>query len=180
MYNQTIAAEFTDWSAEFTGVASSTAPPVGTGINYWELHPALSYVYLVGLLLQMVLGNAGNALVIGSVAVDKRLRKESNILILNLALADLCVTGKCTYTHNIHTQTRTYAHHHRPAPGDLCVTGKCTYTHNIHAQTRTHIIITLPLAISASRVSAHTRTTYTHKHARTSSSPCPWRSLRHG
>ena len=150
MYNQTIAAEFTDWSADFTGVASSTAPPVGTGINYWELHPALSYVYLVGLLLQMVLGNAGNALVIGSVAVDKRLRKESNILILNLALADLCVTGKCTYMHNI------------------------------HAQTRTHIIITLPQAISASRVSAHTRTTYTHKHARTSSSSCPWRSLRHG
>ena len=140
----------TECSSQSWENTSVLAPSPGTGVDYLRLHPELSYVYLVGLLLQMVLGNAGNALVIGSVAVDRRLRKESNILILNLALADLCVTGKCTYTHNIHTQTRT------------------------------HIIITLPLAISASRVSAHTRTTYTHKHAHTSSSPCPRRSLRHG
>ena len=35
----------------------------------------------------------GNILVIGAVMSDKRLWKEGNIFIVNLAVADLCVTG---------------------------------------------------------------------------------------
>ncbi len=36
---------------------------------------------------------SGNMTVIGAVYSDKRLWKEGNIFILNLAIADLCVTG---------------------------------------------------------------------------------------
>ena len=39
-------------------------------------------------------GNIGNVMVIGAVLVDRRLRKSGNLFILNLAVADLCVTGE--------------------------------------------------------------------------------------
>ena len=37
--------------------------------------------------------SAGNVFVVGAVFSDKRLWKEGNVFILNLAFADLCVTG---------------------------------------------------------------------------------------
>ena len=37
---------------------------------------------------------SGNIMVVGAVISDKRLWKEGNIFIVNLAIADLCVTGK--------------------------------------------------------------------------------------
>ena len=56
--------------------------------------PAADAVYLSLLAVVMVIGNVGNTLVIGAVLCDKHLRsKEGNMFILNLAIADLCVTG---------------------------------------------------------------------------------------
>ena len=51
-------------------------------------------VYLFFLTLSTVTGNIGNVMVIGALITDKRLRRTGNLFILNLALADLWVTGK--------------------------------------------------------------------------------------
>ncbi len=60
---------------------------------------AVTMIYLVLLCATTLIGNIGNAMVIGAVVCDKRLQKESNIFIVNLAIADLCVTGEscCFY-----------------------------------------------------------------------------------
>ena len=55
---------------------------------------AVTMIYLVLLCTTTMVGNIGNTMVIGAVFCDKRLRKESNIFIVNLAIADLCVTGE--------------------------------------------------------------------------------------
>ena len=55
---------------------------------------AFLITYLVLLLITTVCGNIGNVMVIGAVLTDRRLRKAGNLFILNLAIADLCVTGR--------------------------------------------------------------------------------------
>lgn len=57
-----------------------------------------TWVYTVFLVLSTLAGNIGNTMVIGAMLSDKRLWKEANIFILNLALADLCVTGQFTHS----------------------------------------------------------------------------------
>lgn len=57
----------------------------------------LNVIYLFVLVATTVIGNIGNVMVIGAVLTDRRLRKECNIFILNLAFADLCVTSKSAY-----------------------------------------------------------------------------------
>ncbi len=73
---------------------TSTAPLLEKGL---EQSPAAVYIYVILLCLTTVVGNIGNTFVIGAVIVDKRLWREGNIFIVNLAIADLCVTGKHTY-----------------------------------------------------------------------------------
>ena len=58
---------------------------------------AVTMIYLVLLCATTLIGNIGNAMVIGAVVCDKRLQKESNIFIVNLAIADLCVTGESCF-----------------------------------------------------------------------------------
>lgn len=57
-----------------------------------DYHPALHVIYLVILILSTVTGNIGNLMVIGSVTLDKRLHSPGTMFVVNLALADLCVT----------------------------------------------------------------------------------------
>ena len=60
-----------------------------------EDSPIFIYSYLVLLIIFTTMGNVGNVCVIGAVFSDRRLWKESNVFIVNLAIADLLVTGKC-------------------------------------------------------------------------------------
>ena len=69
-----------------------------------KFEPTLRYIMLISwsdtiylfLLCTMTLvGNCGNTMVIGAVLSDRNLRsKEGNMFIMNLAIADLCVTGR--------------------------------------------------------------------------------------
>lgn len=49
-------------------------------------------VYTILLIIFTSIGNLGNFCVLGAVFCDKRLRTESNVFIVNLAIADLCVS----------------------------------------------------------------------------------------
>ncbi|ELT94145.1 hypothetical protein CAPTEDRAFT_64190, partial [Capitella teleta] len=53
----------------------------------------LNIIYLIILIATTLIGNVGNVLVIGAVVCDRKLRKEGNVFIVNLAIADLCVTS---------------------------------------------------------------------------------------
>jgi hypothetical protein len=48
----------------------------------------------VVLIATTLVGNVGNVMVVGAVVCDRRLRKEGNVFIVNLAIADLCVTSE--------------------------------------------------------------------------------------
>ncbi|CAH1783573.1 unnamed protein product [Owenia fusiformis] len=61
--------------------------------TYFQEDPALHYAYFISLCATTLVGNIGNILVIGAVYCDRTLRScFSNIFIVNLAVADLCVT----------------------------------------------------------------------------------------
>lgn len=56
-------------------------------------HQILSYV------LAMIMDVGGNALVIFIVVVSKRMRTPTNVLLVNLAVADLLVAALCMWVH---------------------------------------------------------------------------------
>ena len=78
-----------------TDVLNSSDPtPADNGPDLYGPERGFLVTYLTLLCITTVSGNIGNMLVIGAVTTDKRLRKAGNVFILNLAIADLCVTGK--------------------------------------------------------------------------------------
>ena len=80
-----------DNSTNFTHPYSTTP---SDGINLYGPERGFLIAYLTLLILTTLSGNVGNILVIGAVTTDRRLKKSGNLFILNLAIADLCVTGE--------------------------------------------------------------------------------------
>ena len=66
--------------------------PLG-GPDYIRTRPWSAWPYLLIAGTASVVGTAGNLLILGSVYCYKRLRKARNAFIVNLAIADLCVTS---------------------------------------------------------------------------------------
>ncbi len=65
--------------------------PIG-GAEYLELYPEVAYPYLIIVGSASIIGTVGNLLVLGAVATSKQLRNTRNTFLVNLALADLCIT----------------------------------------------------------------------------------------
>ncbi len=63
------------------------------GAEYLELYPAVAYPYLIIIGSASIVGTVGNLLVLGAVSTNKQLRNARNSFLVNLAFADLCVTG---------------------------------------------------------------------------------------
>ena len=61
-----------------------------------EDNPSLVITYLALLAPMTAFGNIGNPMVLGAIWANPRLHKTGNILFINLALADFCVSGKLT------------------------------------------------------------------------------------
>ncbi|XP_033640794.1 melatonin receptor type 1B-B-like [Asterias rubens] len=64
---------------------------IGHNIDYTKDFSA-NVVFLICTVIMLIMGLVGNILVIGAVLVHKRLRVLSNVFVINLAVADLCVT----------------------------------------------------------------------------------------
>ncbi|XP_074641503.1 melatonin receptor type 1C-like [Tubulanus polymorphus] len=62
-------------------------------VDFFQEHPVMTYIYLTILIIFTITGNIGNTMVIGAVLTDKRLWSKGNVFIMNLAIADMCVTG---------------------------------------------------------------------------------------
>ncbi|KAL5005491.1 hypothetical protein ScPMuIL_018947 [Solemya velum] len=62
-------------------------------IDFKTRHPVLSYTYLAILGVLTVIGNLANIMVICAVITYRPLRTTGNMFIVNLALADLCMTA---------------------------------------------------------------------------------------
>ena len=65
--------------------------PLG-GPDYMRIHPWTAWPYLIIASTASVTGTVGNLLILGSVYSYKKLRKSRNAFLVNMALADLCVT----------------------------------------------------------------------------------------
>ncbi|KAL4217062.1 hypothetical protein ACF0H5_023518 [Mactra antiquata] len=62
--------------------------------NFMTRHPSLSISFLIFTCLSVVLGNIGNVMVIGAVVSYRPLlRNKGSMFVINLAIADLCITG---------------------------------------------------------------------------------------
>ncbi|XP_072014866.1 melatonin receptor type 1B-B-like [Amphiura filiformis] len=74
--------------SETPNMPNETQP---TRISPWAHDYPVNTYYLILVYLMCILGLVGNILVIGSVFVHKKLRVLSNVFVVNLAAADLCV-----------------------------------------------------------------------------------------
>ncbi|XP_055329287.1 melatonin receptor type 1B-like [Paramacrobiotus metropolitanus] len=66
------------------------------GIIYGHIldnNPPLKYFFVAVLILQSIFGTCGNLLIIGAVFAIDALRHTGNFFIINLAIADLCITA---------------------------------------------------------------------------------------
>ncbi|XP_060591398.1 melatonin receptor type 1A-like isoform X3 [Ruditapes philippinarum] len=62
--------------------------------NFMKRHPTMSWLFLIFTSLAMSVGNVGNILVIGAViSYRPLLRNKGSMFVINLAIADLCITG---------------------------------------------------------------------------------------
>lgn len=82
------------WLTTDTPLTSPWLEEWSTGSYRHHIITDFDIVYLVLLSITTVVGNFGNVMVIGAVLTHRPLRKEGNIFIVNLAIADLCVTGE--------------------------------------------------------------------------------------
>ncbi|XP_072046340.1 melatonin receptor type 1B-B-like [Amphiura filiformis] len=77
--------------ANMSETPSMPNKPQPTRISPWADDYPVNTYYLILVYLMCICGLVGNILVIGSVFVHKKLRVLSNVFIVNLAVADLCV-----------------------------------------------------------------------------------------
>ena len=97
------------------------------GIDYFTSYPIITPIYFTFVCLFTVVGNIGNVMVLGAIAVDRRLWKIGNIFICNLAVADLCVTLVVNPASIAGVLVGNLYFDHRPALchflGSICLTG---------------------------------------------------------
>ena len=60
---------------------------------YLVSNPGLAIPYLAVVIVALSLGVAGNLLIIFAICSNRKLHTTGNVFMVNLALADLCVTG---------------------------------------------------------------------------------------
>ena len=65
--------------------------PISANVDYTNDFNS-NVVFLICTIIMLIMGLVGNILVIGAVLVHKKLRVLCNVFVINLAVADLCVT----------------------------------------------------------------------------------------
>ena len=85
--NMLIIADIFFFSIKTMSVCSSQEPAL------YESNFTMAIVYVVLMVTALVIGTAGNLLILVASACLKSLRKTGYIFIVNLAAADLCVAG---------------------------------------------------------------------------------------
>ena len=79
-------------TVEDVSLSVQSSHPIG-GPEYLLHFPHLAYPYLLIAGCASVFGTLGNVLVLCSVGLSKSLHHHRNVFLVNLAMADLCVTS---------------------------------------------------------------------------------------
>ncbi len=83
----------TKTDADTTSFVPSISLAMIGGPDYVKAHPRVAGVYLTIAILASVVGTLGNLGILGAVILNKNLHHSRNAFIVNLAIADLCMTA---------------------------------------------------------------------------------------
>ena len=92
-YSLTSTEDCMTSSEVVTDVMDSALSDVSGELSLLETNPQLAVPYVVLVSLAMIVGLTGHVMIITAYIMDKRLRVGGNEFIINLAVADICVTG---------------------------------------------------------------------------------------